>query len=112
MLKETSRIGARGGKPKDAVMPLTVRRWNGGWAVFDARRERVSAQSSTRDEAEDRAEELEEYLIERDNSKPRKCLGPYCGATFMSTGPGNRLCPSCKGLIETSFTSPHAVLRG
>ena len=26
----------------------------------------------------------------------RKCLGPKCGRTFRSAGPGIRLCPSCR----------------
>ncbi len=28
--------------------------------------------------------------------KERTCLGPGCGVTFLSDGPGNRLCGSCR----------------
>lgn len=32
----------------------------------------------------------------------RPCIVPSCGKTFASTGPGNRMCPTCRRDVETS----------
>lgn len=32
--------------------------------------------------------------------KERRCLGPRCNVMFMSSGPGNRLCPTCTSRIS------------
>ena len=31
--------------------------------------------------------------------KERRCLGPRCNVTFLSHGPGNRLCPVCTNRV-------------
>lgn len=37
---------------------------------------------------------------EASQRKPRRCLGPDCGDTFMSAWAGNRLCPACTARVN------------
>ena len=40
------------------------------------------------------------------NLKPKRCLGHHCGhAEFLSSGDGNRLCPSCTKLANASTSN-------
>ena len=74
--------------------PLTVERIAHGYAVFkgETRLTKLYTRKPAAREAQERLER------ERARKKPRRhrpCL--TCGQTFLSDGPHNRMCPTCRG---------------
>ena len=70
-------------------MSVEVRKHGYGWAVFDGCL-RLTPEVSTRHLAETKRDRV---VAERQR-RPRNCL--RCGAEFLSTGPGHRMCNHCR----------------
>ncbi|WP_333830513.1 hypothetical protein [Pararhodobacter sp.] len=68
---------------------LTVRPWGVGYAIWQGDK-RVTGQIGNAAIAERTAD----LLTIKSQAKPRPCL--CCNATFISAGPGNRLCDTCR----------------
>jgi hypothetical protein len=70
-------------------MIFEIRKHGFGWAVFEGGKP-VTPEVSTRHLAETKRDRL---VAERQR-RPRDCL--RCGAEFLSTGPGHRMCNHCR----------------
>lgn len=73
---------------------LELRRWDGGYAVFDGMI-RVSDVIQHRSIALEALDRLQEKARLAKRSRERSCL--TCGHRFWSTGPGHRMCNDCRG---------------
>lgn len=65
-----------------------------GWVVLDPSRRQTGGYHPSRDAAQTRCDSLNAELDRRNKRGPRPCM--CCGATFVSEGIHNRLCPPCR----------------
>jgi len=74
-------------------MGLHVQRWGHGYAVFDGKQP-VSGAFSNRDIALRALDRMEDEAARSKQARNRPCL--TCGTEFWSTGPGHRMCGTCR----------------
>lgn len=84
---------------------LEVRPWGSGYAVFDGLK-RLTGVHTSRALAERALQLAEQRRARAARSRPRACL--CCGHRFISEGPHNRLCGSCR----TRGGGQHAAFAG
>lgn len=74
-------------------MSLRVNKAQGGYAVFDGR-DQITGRFANRHDALNRMDKIAAKRRAKGRVKKRKCL--TCPETFMSEGPHNRMCHSCR----------------
>lgn len=82
--------------------PLVVKRFGGGYAVFEGAK-RLSGQCGSSGEAEARGARI----LQARAKERRNCL--TCRKPFMSEGPHNRMCDVCRrsaARLGPQFTEP------
>lgn len=70
-------------------MSFTLKRYRTGWAVYDPLGRRASGTVS-----HPIAANIAAKMARETKFRTRKCL--RCSEMFMSEGPHNRMCPSCR----------------
>jgi len=79
-------------------MSLHISKWGTGYAVFDGNK-RVSGQiSNNRDIALRVLDRMEIEAKQAESGRNRPCL--CCSTEFWSTGPGHRMCPTCRARVR------------
>ena len=75
-------------------MALRIRQFGHGYAIYEGE-QRITGECQSHGLAEARLLDIEHKRAMQARSKMRGCL--CCGAKFLSTGPGHRMCAFCRG---------------